>query len=197
MGITKQFGDPRGLLGRLLVSGMNLGHTPMAKWGFTQITVPQKGEIADIGCGGGRNLRRLLERSREGHVYGVDLSPVSVEKSRRLNRWELGKRCRVYQAGARRLPFADGALDLVIAFETVYFWPDIVDCFREVRRTLKTGGRFAVINDPGDPDKHWENRIPNMTAYSAEEIAGLMKQAGFARTRITTKKFRYCVVGTV
>ena len=81
MGITKQFGDPRGLLGRLLVSGMNLGHTPMAKWGFTQITVPQKGEIADIGCGGGRNLRRLLERSREGHVFGVDLSPVSVEMS--------------------------------------------------------------------------------------------------------------------
>ena len=196
MGIMKQFGDPRGLVGRLLVSGMNLGHTPMAKWGFTQFSVPQKGEMADIGCGGGRNLRRLLERSKEGVVYGVDLSPVSVEKSKRLNRKQLGKRCRVYLASAAHLPFRDASLDLVTAFETVYFWPDIEGCFREIRRTLKPGGRFAVVNDPGDPDKHWENMVPNMTAYTAEDIAGLMEQAGFADTKITRKQFTYCVVGT-
>ena len=29
----------------------------------------------DIGCGGGFNIRRLLERSRDGFVYGIDPIP--------------------------------------------------------------------------------------------------------------------------
>ena len=197
MAIKDNFGNPQGLLGRFMLSGMNMGHTPMAKWGFSQFEVPQGAEIADIGCGGGYNIRRLLERSETGHVYGVDISEVSVEKSRKTNKKDLGTRCQVYQGSAEKLPFSDGSLDLVTAFETVYFWNNIADCFREIRRVLKPGGQFAVINDPGDPEKHWEDMIPGMTAYSREDIAGLMKEAGFTETKTSAQKYMYCVVGTV
>ena len=37
------------------------------------------------------------------------------------------------------------------AFETVYFWKNIGACFKEVTRTLKNGGKFAVICNYGDP----------------------------------------------
>lgn len=195
MSISGNFGNPKGLLGRLMLSGMNMGHTPMAKWGFTQFTVPKDGKIADIGCGGGYNVRRLLERSGNGFVYGVDHSEASVEKSRAANKKDLGKRCKIVQASAEQLPFKDNTFDLVTAFETVYFWPNIESCFKEIRRVLKDNGQFAVINDPGDPEKHWEEKIPGMTAYTADEIACLMEQAGFADDRITTNKYMYCVIG--
>ena len=78
----------------------------------------------------------------------------------------------------------------------MYFWPDIAACFREVRRVLKEGGRFAVINDPGDPDKGWEDKIPGMTAYSAKDIAALMLGAGFREAVSSADKNTYCVIGT-
>ena len=195
MSLQDNFGNPQGLLGRLMLSGMNMGHTSMAKWGFTQFTVPQTGAMADIGCGGGYNLRRLLAASRSGKVYGVDISPVSVEKSKAANQKELGKRCEVYQGSAQALPFEAQSLELVTAFETVYFWPALPDCFREILRVLKPGGQFVVINDPGDPDRHWENLVANMTVYSPEEISSFMEQAGFSDIRVTRNRNTYCVVG--
>ena len=197
MSIQDNFGNPQGLLGRIMLSGMNMGHTAMAKWGFTQFEVPSKADAVDIGCGGGYNVKRLLERITDGHVYGVDISGTSVAKSKAANRSELGKRCDIYQAGADKLPFKDSSLDLATAFETVYFWKDIPACFAEVRRVLRHGGCFAVINDPGDPDKHWENLVANMTVYTPEEIADAMGKAGFIDIKITKNKNMYCVTGRV
>ena len=194
MSIKDNFGNPKGLLGKLMLSGMNMGHSPMAKWGFTQFAVPAEGKIVDIGCGG-FNVKRLLERSKNGSVYGVDISSASVEKSTATNKKEIGKRCRIIQGNAKDLPFKDGELTLATAFETVYFWKDIEACFSEVKRVLKAGGQFAVINDPGDPNKHWEDMIPGMTSYTPEEIKALMEKAGFTGIRITRNKNMYCVVG--
>lgn len=195
MSFKDNFGNPKGLIGKLMLSGMNMGHSPMAKWGFTQFDVPKEGKIVDIGCGGGFNVKRLLERSKGSSVYGVDISSASVEKSTATNKKEIGNRCRIIQGDVKNLPFKDGELTLATAFDTVYFWKNIEACFAEVKRVLKEGGQFAVINDPGDPNKHWENMIPGMTSYTSKEIGALMEKAGFSGVRITRNKNMYCVVG--
>jgi len=195
MSIRENFGRPEGLAGRLMLTGMNISHTPMARWGLTRFAVPKNGRIADIGCGGGYNVRRLLKCSGNSIVYGVDPAEASVKKSGKVNRRELGKRCRIVRAGAEKLPFKDDILDLATAFETVCFWQDIETCFREIRRVLKTGGQFAVVNDFGDPEKHWEDKIPGMKAYTAEDMAYLMEKTGFADIRISCYGFIYCVTG--
>lgn len=196
MGISGNFGNPQGLVGRLMLSGMNMGHTPMAKWGFAQFEVSPAAIVADIGCGGGYNVKRLLERCPQGHVFGVDISAESVKKSIAVNKNEVGKRCDIIQASVEALPFDDHVLDLATAFETVYFWPDLAMNFKEVRRVLADGGRFVVVNDPGDPNKHWEDKIPGMRSYTAEQVAETMEAAGFSDIRISCEKNMFCVDGT-
>ena len=83
MPIKDNFGNPKGVIGKLMLIGMNLGHSPMAKWAFTQFDVPDEGNIVDIGCGGGFNIKRLLDKSAKGLVYGVDISDVSVKNQKR------------------------------------------------------------------------------------------------------------------
>ena len=195
MGIKDNFRNPKGLVGRMMLSGMNMGHTPMAKWGFSKMKLPKKAEALDIGCGGGANIQRLLKQIPQGHVYGLDISEESVKKSKAKNKKHLGSRCEVYQGSAEQLPFKDESLDLVTAFETVYFWKNIPTCFAEVRRVLREGGAFYVINDPGDPNKHWEDMIPGMTSYKAEEIEAFMKNAGFQNIKIYKEKNMFCVKG--
>ena len=51
-------------------------------------------------------------------------------------------RCAVLQGSVADMMFADNWFDAVTAFETVYFWPDLPRCFREVWRVLKPGGTF-------------------------------------------------------
>ena len=46
------------------------------------------------------------------------------------------------QASVAELPFEAEQFDVVTAFETVYFWPELAQNFREVYRVLKPGGVF-------------------------------------------------------
>ena len=133
---------PHGFWGKMMVAGMNGGsHAKMASWGLDLGNVPAEGEIIDIGCGGGANLSRLMDRSPKARVTGVDYSEVSVAKSRKVNAAAVDSgRCKVLQASVASLPFADGTFTMATAFETIYFWPDIEKSFAEVRRVLAPGG---------------------------------------------------------
>ena len=195
MAFRNNFGNPQGFIGRLMLSGMNMGHSPMAKWAFTQFDVPDDGMLVDIGCGGGFTIRRLLDRSNNGFVYGIDISSTSVEKSKKTNKKNIGKRCEVLLGNAENLPLKDNSIKLATAFETVYFWKDLEKCFAEVKRTIRPGGKFVVVNEPGDPEKHWEKMIPGMKSYTPDEIKQAMEAAGFIDVKITKKKFMFCISG--
>ena len=78
MAFTDNFGKPNGFIGCMMLWGMNMGHSPLSKWGFTLFDIPQEGRIVDIGCGGGYNVRNLIKKSALGRVYGVDISEASV-----------------------------------------------------------------------------------------------------------------------
>jgi len=195
MSFTDNFGNPRGLLGRLMLVTMEKEHLPMAKWAFSLMDIPPAGEILDIGCGGGYNVARLLQKSDSAKVYGLDISEESVKKAGKINKKEMGKRCEIVQGSAEKLPFADGQFDLITAFETVFFWKNIDSCFSEVKRVLKSGGRFVVINNYGDPKIDWEKKVPCMTRYTAREIKSLMEKAGFSEITIQEKENLFIVQG--
>ena len=179
---------PQGFWGKLMVAGMNGGsHAKMAFWGLDLGSVPADGEILDIGCGGGANLARLMKRSSEARVTGVDYSEVSAAKSRKVNAAAIDSgRCRVLQASVASLPFEDGTFNLATAFETIYFWPDIEKSFAEVRRVMVSGGKFLIVNEDdglsGNNGK-WEKIIDGMHTYTPDEVKGHLEAAGFKDIR--------------
>ena len=146
---------PVGLGGKIMVAMMNLGHSPVARWGLRFLELTPDAKVLDCGCGGGANIKRLLKKCPEGIVKGIDYSPVSVEKSKKVNEAAVTKgRCTVLRASVAELPFESEQFNAVTAFETVYFWPDLPQCFREVWRVLKSGGTFLICNESnGDTDK--------------------------------------------
>ena len=175
---------PEGFWGRMMVAGMNGGsHAAMATWGLDIANVPTEGEILDIGCGGGANLARLMGRSLHADVTGVDYSPVSVEKSRKVNADAIAEgRCKVLEASVASLPFKDDAFGMATAFETVYFWPEIEKSFAEVWRVLSPGGEFLIVNEDdglsGNNEK-WEKMIEGMHTYTPDELRTHLAAVGF------------------
>lgn len=187
---------PEGFWGRLMVVGMNGGsHAAMASWGLDHANVPADGEILDIGCGGGANLARLMDRSLRAKVTGIDYSTVSVEKSRKVNADAIIKgRCKVLKASVSSLPFTDATFTMATAFETVYFWPDIVNSFAEVRRVLVPGGKFLIVNEDdglsGNNEK-WEKMIEGMHTYTPDELETHLTAAGFRDVAVYRDESRH------
>ena len=120
---------PVGFGGKLMVTMMNLGHSPVTRWGLRFLELAPDATVLDCGCGGA-NIRRLLKKCPQGIVKGIDYSPVSVEKSKKVNEAAIAEgRCAVLQGSVADMMFADNWFDAVTAFETVYFWSDLTRCF--------------------------------------------------------------------
>ena len=157
---------PEGFGGEIMVAMMNFGHRALARWGMRFLTLPADGKVLDCGCGGGANIKKLLEKCPQGVVKGIDYSPVSVAKARELNEQAVNDgRCVIWQGSVEQIIFAKDWFDAVTAFETVYFWPNLHRCFREVYRVLKPGGTFLICNEcSGDTDKDdkWTRKIEDM-----------------------------------
>ena len=97
---------PVGLGGRIMVSMMNLGHTPVATWGLKSLHLSPDAKVLDCGCGGGANIKRLLKNCPQGIVEGIDYSEISVEKARKLNQRAIRDgRCTVCQGSVAQMGF--------------------------------------------------------------------------------------------
>ena len=171
---------------------MNVGHSAVARWGLHFLNAAPDAKVLDCGCGGGANIKRLLKKYPQGIVKGIDYSPVSVEKSKKVNEAAIAEgRCAVLQGSVADMVFADDWFDTITAFETVYFWPDLLQCFREVYRVLKPGGTFLICNESnGDTDKEI---IGDMTSYKDVELKVYLEQAGFHEVQIHKKKSWLCI----
>ena len=185
---------PQGRMGRAILKFMNLCHAPLTNWGLDLVDIQDGWTMLDIGCGGGATLQRLLKRSQDAKVYGIDISEESVAKARQINADVLDKQVFVQQGSAEKLPYEDGKFDLVTAVETVYFWPNLPSCLKEVRRVLKHGGHFAIMVEVVDTDSKWTNVVEGMTAYTPEQLKTLLDDAGFTQTEIHRKKPSYATI---
>lgn len=119
---------------------------------------------------------------------GVDYSEASVSLSRKKNAKALGTRYSIVQGDVLHLPFKDSLYDAATAFETVYFWPDLVLAFSEVLRVLKPGGMFLIACEMADTtDTRWPERIEGLTIYSGEDLRNRLEQAGFSAVKLIEK----------
>lgn len=185
---------PKGFLGRCMLRFMNFGHAPLTNWGLDHVEFSDGMVMLDIGCGGGATLKRLLKRSPEGMVYGIDISEESVAKAKNVNKQLLNKQVFVRQGSADSLPWEDQKFDVVTAVETVYFWPDLPQCFQEVKRVLKPGGQFAIMLEVIEGDSIWTNVVEGMTVYSPEMLKDMLEQAGFGDVKVFRKKPSYATI---
>ena len=192
MGIIKKYMNqtrkPEGILGYLMITGMNTGHAAMAKWGSDYLRVSNPGAVIDLGCGGGSNVKALAQKYTEAKVTGLDYSELSVERSKAYNSSLVDSgRCEIIRGDVSDTNLPDGSFDLATAFETVYFWPGLEKCFGEVARILGPDGTFMIVNEADGaegPSKKYEKIIEGMKIYTPEEIETALKSAGF--DRVTT-----------
>ncbi|MBO4452814.1 MAG: class I SAM-dependent methyltransferase [Clostridia bacterium] len=172
--------------GNAVLERMNESHYELTQWGLSHVDPKAAADILDIGCGGGRTINGFLTNT-DAKVCGIDFSDASVAKTIELNKAfvEAG-RASITKGTAESLPYPENSFDLVTAFETVYYWVEPTECFKKVLSTLREKGEFLVCNEDKDRSRPVVAQFADalgMTLYSAEELGGFMKAAGFTEVR--------------
>ena len=188
MGLYKNFINqtrkPEGVLGKMMVNGMNGGHAKMADWGMSHLPEVSPLQIAELGCGGGRNAGELSIRYPQAKGVAVDYSEVSVAKATEYNKEKIASGKMIVQQGdVSNLRLPEESFDLATAFETIYFWPGLEKCFAQVNKILRSGGVFMIVNESDGTDEaslKYEKMIDGMKCHTVEKIESALRSAGFS-----------------
>ena len=157
--------------------------------------------VLDLGCGIGNILIALAERTDFIHpAAGVDVSPDLIRiGEREIAQAGLRDRIGLEVAPATRLPFEDGAFDVVLTSHVLKHLDDeaLLTSFREVVRVLRPGGRFLLWEFEKSARSallFWSARLsglpPPFQLRTSEEFSRALRSTGFQRVvRLNTGFF--------
>lgn len=105
-----------------------------------------KGRVLDAGCGSGGTAVSIAEETTL--ALGLDLSPRFSDSGIRLAREKRVKNAAFTQADGLKMPFADGAFDVVLSHSVIEHLPSAETYLAECARVLRKGGRLYLSTAP-------------------------------------------------
>lgn len=188
---------PHGNEGFETIKNMNKNHEDISKFAFECININKNDKILDIGCGGGINIEKFLKLTNN-NVDGLDYSEISIKASTKQNQKAIkNKRCKLIHANVTNMPIKNQTYDKVSAFETIYFWPNIENTFKEVLRIIKPKGQFIIAQgtDGNHPDdKKWLKLVEGMNLYTANDLKKHLINAGFKKVKTQQKENDHIII---
>ena len=145
------------------------------------------GKFLDVGCNTGRLLRAGQDFNWD--VYGIDLSPASINYGREKLGLKNLKLCDLFTAS-----YSDNYFDCIHLWHVLEHVKDPLALLREIHRVLKPGKELLIgvpcVTDPiyyGFRFKNWIMRLPSPMSsdnahtfeFTRSSLTGMLKKAGF------------------
>ena len=149
---------------------------------------PRPGEaVLELGFGPGWGLRTIAARTRGAPVYGVDQSARMLQQARYLNEVAISRgRMVLVQGPFSPLPWMDETFDKILLVNVIYFFDSNGRDISEVRRVLRSGGRAVIYATSRETMQKWPFAGPDThRTFDTRDLANLLENAGFKRSRIT------------
>ncbi|MBE7102850.1 class I SAM-dependent methyltransferase [Bacillus cereus] len=188
--LIEQAKNPRGTIGSSMLCIMNAAHTRLTNWALQKIHIREDAVILDIGCGGGKTIHSLSRLTPHGKIYGIDYSEQAVENSKKTNTKDVEtEKVIIHQASVSSIPYNTNFFDLITAFQTHYFWPNVERDIQEVFRVLKPNGSFLLVAETFKIQYHMEK------FKTTEELVNLFYKTGFTSVKCYEERGCLCVIG--
>lgn len=141
--------------------------------------IPKGGHILDIGCGNGKMLGYLQEKT-DACIYGFDYSQNAINLAKEMFNYKSS----FVRGCIGEVDYADESFDVIISMDTMYFAPDMAAFVDQIMRWLKRGGTFFACYQEGDVMPKTENVHTTVLAKALEE-----KSLDFEYTDITRESY--------
>ncbi|GIN84521.1 SAM-dependent methyltransferase [Heyndrickxia sporothermodurans] len=190
--LIEQAKNPNGGIGSVMLRIMNSAHLGLNNWALNKLSIKENAVILDIGCGGGKTIQLLSKKNTTAKIFGIDYSDQAIIDSTRTNRQDVERgKVKICKANVLAIPFSDQTFDIITAFQTHYFWPDLEKAVMEAYRVLKQDGSFFIISEIYKINYHMESY------KTPEELKQLFKSIGFQSVKFYEDTFKgwLCVEG--
>lgn len=138
--------------------------------------------VADVGAGSGWFTVRAARRVKEsGVVYAVDINPESIRYVEERARKEQLHNVRAVLGKADDAPLPANAVDSVLLLKTYHEVAEPVALLRNLRGSLRPGGKVGIIDRNGNGEDHGVGR--DVVIHEAAEAGyRLLEQYDFVKS---------------
>ena len=134
--------------------------------------------VLEVGCGAGVGIEQAAEVAALGKVCGIEPSERLLAAARVRNTEAIdGGYVELQQGLASRLPWPDTTFTKALAVNSPRDWPQPVVNLSEIRRTMRSGGKLAIVVQP--PWRTARDGVRDL----AELWAHRVDEAGFHEVR--------------
>lgn len=187
--IFGQSRNPSGFWGRTMGRLMNVAHVPLYRRLCEEVPLGAGDRVLDIGCGGGKCVSLIAKNAPEVTVFGIDTSGEMISMAKKVNRIFIEQgRVKLFEGSVSDLPFEDSCFDLVVACESIHFWPDLAKDLEEVARVLKSGGYFVVLNRYARNEKEAEKMKEHFSLLYPEDYRDIFINTSFDIDKMSVMK---------
>ena len=110
-----------------------------------EMAQPRQGdESLDVATGTGHTALAVARCGAK--TIGIDIAPKMLDQARRLATEQGVVNCTFLEGSAEKIPVADGQFTLVTSRHAPHHFHDAGRFLSEVRRVLKPGGRFVMVD---------------------------------------------------
>ncbi len=169
---------------RRLESGSwwNAGMRGVAKRLLATASLPERGVVADVGCGSGQTMAWALDLLGDGwSAIGLDVAMEGITAARAMG-------LDVLHASALDIPLRDASTDLLITLDVLQHLPlDGGDhtALREMHRVLKPGGTLFVRTNAQSLPHTSDDPEFNFRKYEPAQLSAALTSAGFSIQRMS------------
>jgi ubiquinone/menaquinone biosynthesis C-methylase UbiE len=170
------------------VDEFHLGWGPQTREFASTLGLGPGTAVLDVGSGVGGPARHFAE-AYGCDVTGIDLTPAFVELANELTaRTGLAGRARFVVGSALAMPFEPASFDVATLLHVGMNIADKAALFREVRRVLRPGGRFAVYDVMRKREGElpmpmpWADSLATSFVETPATYRALLEAAGFRVT---------------
>ena len=184
-----QFLLPRGFVGRMTYSMMNIGHKAIYK-NVAEVLAPQLDDhLLDVPCGNGHFLRKFAPQVCS--IAGLDISELGIRLASKKHADRLAAGTAEFVCGdAAELPWQDGRFTAVASMGGLPAFSQPEESLKQIYRVLRPGGRAVLSiewNAEDGKDRTKEHEKYGFRIWTEDEVRALMEEAGFSDVSITYK----------
>ncbi|MBW7673976.1 class I SAM-dependent methyltransferase [Chryseobacterium chendengshani] len=185
--LAQNLANPQGEKGIEIGKMMNENNIGMTMESIHALLIEDNEQILEIGHGNAGHLKSLLNKAKNLHYMGIDISEMMHNEAKKLNS-EFTDRADFVLYEGNKLPFKNEAFDKIFTVNTVYFWKNPLEYLNEIYRLLKDNGTFVLTFG----QRHFMEKLPftkyNFKLYNNDEMEELISKSHFKRMKISEKE---------
>lgn len=193
--ISKQFKEPKGLVGKAAGKVMAIENGALYDWTFKELGITGGDTVLEIGFGPGEGLHKLLSSFPKCQAVGYDPSEAMVELAKERNEDSIKSGRLSIKKGTAQDVIAENQYDRIYSVNSFPMWDDKEQSLQKLYSLLKKDGTISITVQPRQKEA-----TVKQARNLALEISAFMKRAGFHSIRTMEKELNpctaVCVCGT-